>query len=37
VRAEHAAGGDFAETGKHLVQILDEVAHGMCPTGLEKT
>jgi hypothetical protein len=27
VRPKHAAGGDLAETGEHLVQIFDEVAH----------
>ena len=27
MRPEHAAGGDLAETGEHLVQIFDEVAH----------
>jgi len=27
VRAKHAAGDDVAEPGKHLVQILDDVAH----------
>jgi len=36
VRAKHAAGGDLAETGEHLVQILDEVAHVICLTSLEK-
>jgi hypothetical protein len=27
---EHAAGGDVAETGEHLVQKFDEVAHAVC-------
>ena len=36
VRAKHAAGGDLAETGEHLVQILDEIAHVLCITSLEK-
>jgi hypothetical protein len=36
VRAKHAAGGDLAETGEHLVQILYEVAHVLCLTSLEK-
>ena len=27
LRAKHAAGGDVAKTGEHLVQKFDEVAH----------
>ena len=33
VRPEHAAGGDLAETGEHLVQKFDEVAHVGCRWG----
>ena len=33
MRPEHAAGGDVAETGEHLVQKFDEVAHVGCRWG----
>jgi hypothetical protein len=33
MRPEHAAGGDLAETGEHLVEKFDEVAHIGCSWG----